>query len=165
MARQRLATGRSAQFVDPSGVNGQFAQAIEVMTSSVQASTYATSGLRYYPIVDGGSFGIQFRATRTGRLWILLSYAMSVSNGGDMTLDSEEQAVADGESVDAAPAAGDTFNWTPGTGATRKTRDIDTGFDVVEGDDVTFVFTRNDGGGAHTGSLNLISMLASVKDA
>lgn len=164
MATQREGTGISASFVDKSGVNGQFAQAVEAIVSAIQANTYTTSGLRYYPVLDGESFGIQFRATRSGRLWVTLSYAMSVSNGGDMTLDSEEAAIADGESVDAAPAAGDTFTWTPGTGQTRKTKDIDTGLDVVEGDDVSFVFTRNDGGGAHTGSLNLINMLARVVD-
>ncbi len=163
MATQREGTGASASFVDTNGVNGQFAQAVEALITAVQASTYATSGVRYVPIGDGDSFGIQFRATRSGRLWILLSYAMSVANGGTITLDSTQLALADGEDPDTAPSAGSTTTWTPGSDNDRKTKEVDTGFNVVEGDDVAFVFTRN-ASDTHTGSLNLINALVSVRN-
>ena len=169
MATKRTGTGISAQFVDNGGVDGQFAQQVEIIYSQVASSTYATSSMRYVPIEkvatpDEEFFQIQFRATRSGRLFLRAGYAMSVDDAGDVVFDYSQLAVADGESPDGALAAGGTLTFTPGAGQTVKSLEIDTGFDVVEGDDVIFRVTRaDDVGDDHPGSFNLIDLLVTVE--
>lgn len=170
-ATKRTKTGRSAEFVDAAGVEGQYAQQVEVIYSNVAASTYATSGLRYIPISKVASpnqqyFIIQFRATRAGRLRLKIGYAMSVSNGGDTVWTPSHIEVADGEDVNGSPTTDGNVTLTPGTGATRKTWTLDTGVNVQEGDDVTYKLLRADvAGDTHTGSFNLLSLLATVENA
>lgn len=169
MPTQRTNTGRSSKYVDDSGVNGQYAQAAEVVYSAIASSTYATSSFRYIPIAkvvapNEQYVQIQFRATRSGRLKLKISYAMSVSNAGDVLIQQYQTAVADAASVDAALTTGALTTLTPGTGATRKTLTLNTAFDVVEGSDIIMRLTRDDGAGdTHTGSMNFLNILAYVE--
>lgn len=169
MAIQRLLTGRSAQFVDNSGIQGQYAQQVELVYSEVTSSTYATSTMRYAPILKVTTpneeyFQVQFRATRSGTVMLTASYAMSVDDAGDVVFDFSQLAAAVGESPNGALAAGSSLTFTPGSGQNCKSVSIDSAFDVVEGDNVVFRVTRaDDAADDHPGSFNLLNLLVTVQ--
>lgn len=141
---------------------------LEVAYSNATSSTYSTSGVRYLPLAKVANPNeeyaqFQFQARRSGRVRLYIDYAMSVDNGGDLQLDYSGAAIQDGDDPDAALGALLSETFTPGAGATRKTRVVDTTLDVVPGDDVVLQVLRDDAAGdTHTGTMNLISVKAVV---
>ena len=141
---------------------------IEILESNVTSANYPTSSMRYIPIEKVASpgeeyFQLQFRATRNGRLRLYPNYAMSVDDAGDVVFDYSELSVAVGESPDGALVAAGSLTFTPGAGQTAKTLAIDTGLDVVVGDNIIFRVTRaDDAGDDHPGSFNLLNMTGLV---
>lgn len=166
MATARTNTGRSSQFVDSQGVPGQYAQQVEVVVSNVASSTYATSSVRYIPIAKNATeqyIQVQFAASRTGIVQMVIYYAMSVTNGGNLALEFDQNSYGDGDDPDVALATGEDYIVTPGSGTTRKSVTLNSLFTVTEGDDVVMKLRReNIAGDTHTGSMNIIDVFVTV---
>lgn len=140
----------------------------EVLVSNVASSTYATSTNRYIPLSKVASpneqyVQLQVRAERAGRLRLVLNYAMSVTDAGDVAFEYTRLQAAAGADPNGALTVLSTQTITPGAGTTFKTVSISSTDTLAAGDNYTFRVTRDDvAGDTHPGSFNLVNMTALI---
>lgn len=139
---------------------------IEFLVSNVTVETDGTSGLRYLPLVEGGTepCSFQFIAPRTGEIAIRVAYAMSASNGGDVALRLDSLITTEGSNPSTALTAGTPFTITPGSNTTRHTvNEEDSGdlqMTVVAGDIVRCLLDRPTSGDTHTADFKIYKIWA-----
>lgn len=151
----------------PAGAAGAAGQdgggTVEVFYSNVDLTTYATSGLDYFPLAKNATeqyVKFTVKAWKAGTMKLDLTYAMSVSNGGDVAMSAATSVIEPGDDPDQALTESATFTFTPGAGATEKEvsyeDEAELGVAVDSGDLVVWQIRRkNVGGDTHTGSFNL----------
>jgi hypothetical protein len=133
-------------------------QTFQFISTTIEAVSYGTSGVGYFPVTNGDSFSFQFVANRDGPITVTFHYAMSSDEAGTVVFTVAASRIADGESVNATPTSLANLSFTPGSGITRKSTTYEVS-GISEGDTVNLAFTR-DASGTHNGSVNILGVYA-----
>ncbi len=146
--------------------HGGFAQTLQAMNSNVAASAYA-AGSPYTPLAKNATeqyVTFDLVAPQSGTLVLTAIYAPSVSNGGDMVFELDYKLTTAAGDPNAAITTQSSFTFTPGTGATLKSKtDATMRIAVVAGDHIFLKLTRkNSGSDTHTGSANVLGIRAEI---
>lgn len=138
---------------------------VEFLTSNVAATAYG-NGVPYVPLAKAATeeyVQYNFKAGRTGTASVVVTYAMSASNGGDVTLRATQGAYAATEDQTAALATGQTFTITPGAGTATTSSTCALLLAVDALDYVVIRLTRrNVAGDTHTGTFNILDVSPSI---
>ncbi len=142
------------------------AQSVWYFGSNVAGSTYATSGVPYTPLAKNATEQYvtwDVVAPQAGYIDLLLIYAMSVANSGDVVLELDYIKLSDGSDPNGSLSTQSSFTFTPGSATTRKSVGSDTQatlrIQVAAGDHVLLKLSRkNSGSDTHTGTFNIESV-------
>ena len=140
---------------------------LQSIIGSATPGLFATTNIPYYPLVQGaGDDGIiGFIAKHKGNVELIVIYAMSASNGGDVNLTFSHAVLSTGSTPTTALTAETAFSITPGSNVTVHTLDSSVAavlsIAVSPGDYVVMQLTRTIGGAdTHTGDFRIIGMMA-----
>lgn len=149
----------------PAGTNGVDGNSLAQFDfyTATNPSYQMAGGVRYIPLTQGNTDTIEMQccAPLTGTAEVVLVYAMSVANGGDVELYLDRRVSGDTDDLDAAVTAGAEFVITPGSVTTRlsvtSSDDASLSFAVTEGDLVYLKLGRTaDAEDTHTGDFRLM---------
>lgn len=131
--------------------------------SSNVASTAYAAGTPYTPLAKNATeqyVTFDIVAAWTGTVKMTLIYAMSADNSGDVALECDYAKTTAAGDPNAALTTQASFTFTPGSGATLKSKsDATLQIAVTAGDHLFIKITRkNVAGDTHTGSLNLLGV-------
>ena len=134
---------------------------IWVIDSSELSSTYP-NGLRYVPLVSGGTDTVefQFAVGTTGTLNLHLIYAMSGASANDITLRVDTLVLGDSGVPSTAMTAGTPFDVTPGNDVNihwvTQADSGDLSLAVTAGDTIRVLITRTDA--THPGDMRITEL-------